>query len=389
MSPQPHFMAYIQPSKRELARAALLSALAMTMALCAAPATSSGGSGAAQVRDQRADSASRTAAGVEIASMGDVNLGRAGHYPAGGPEQLFASIRSELRAQISLGNLETTLVDVSRSGSFTSKCGVASTDCFAFSAPESFARGLRKVGFTAFTVANNHSNDYGSVGRVRTVNALTRAGLRSTGGPDEITIVRAAGMRIALIGFAPYGSSSNLLDLHRAQRLVRLAAVRAAVVVVTMHVGAEGTDRIHVPPGAEFYLGEARGDSRAFSHAVVDAGADLVVGHGPHVLRGMEWYRGRLIAHSLGNFSGHHTFSLAGDLAFGAVLRVTLDRQGRFLRGRLVPVRLVAPGLPTPDSLRTSIAIVQRLSSEDFGRSGVALDMSGRIEPAGGPNGTG
>ena len=79
-----------------------------------------------------------------------------------------------------------------------------------------------------------------------------------------------------------------------------------------MHAGAEGSDRAHVEPGPETYLGEPRGDSVAFTHAVVDAGADLVVGSGPHVLRGLEWYRGRLIAYSLGNASGYRTLSTAG-----------------------------------------------------------------------------
>ena len=65
-----------------------------------------------------------------------------------------------------------------------------------------------------------------------------------------------------------------------------------------MHAGAEGKESQHVHPGAESYLGEPRGNVVAFSKAVVRAGADLVVGHGPHVLRGTEWYRGRMIAYS-------------------------------------------------------------------------------------------
>jgi poly-gamma-glutamate capsule biosynthesis protein CapA/YwtB (metallophosphatase superfamily) len=315
--------------------------------------------------------------GVEIAAAGDVTLGRAGRYPPGGPEQLFAGVRALVRAPISLGNLETTLVDPA--APLASKCGLSSTDCYAFSAPERFAHGLRRVGFTAFTVANNHSNDYGAGGRVRTVAALERAGLRTTGGPTQVTVVHTGGMRVALVGFAPYASSANLLDLRAARRLVQSASRRADIVVVTMHLGAEGTDRTHVPRGPEYYLGEARGDARAFSHAVVEAGADLVVGHGPHVLRGMEWYRGRLIAYSLGNFSGYHTLELVGPLSYSAVLRVKLDAQGRFVRGRLVPTRLVGSGTPTIDPSRTSVVLVRRLSREDFGPTAARLDADGSI----------
>ena len=324
------------------------------------------------------NASARTVVGVGIAATGDVSLGRVGSYPAGGPDALFARVRLQLRAPVSLGNLETSLVDLD-DGRAVSKCGAASTNCFAFSAPERFAKGLRKAGFTAFNLANNHTNDYGAVGRLRTVAALARAGLHSTGAPGEITIVRAGGMRVALIGFAPYASSTNLLDLRKAQRLVRIGSRRADIVVVTMHIGAEGTDRMHVPGGPEYYLGEARGDSRAFGHAVVDAGADLVVGHGPHVLRGIEWYRGRLIAHSLGNFSGHHNFLLDGALSSSAILRVRLDRHGGFLSGRLVSIQLVAPGTPTIDSLGRSAALISRLSREDFGATAVRLDRSGAI----------
>src|SRR4029079_4437742 len=94
----------------------------------------------------------------------------------------------------------------------------------------------------------------------------------------------------------------------------------ADLVVVTMHAGAEGSDHQHVRPGNECFLGENRGNSVAFAHSVVRAGADLVVGTGPHVLRGMEWYRGRLIAYSLGNFAGYDVFSLGGPLSPRPVL---------------------------------------------------------------------
>ena len=74
-----------------------------------------------------------------------------------------------------------------------------------------------------------------------------------------------------------------------------------------IHAGAEGADQLHTPYGSQYYLGENRGNARAFAHAVIDAGASIVLGSGPHVIRGIERYRGRLIAYSLGNFVGYHT----------------------------------------------------------------------------------
>ena len=98
--------------------------------------------------------------------------------------------------------------------------------------------------------------------------------------------------------------------------------------MVAIHAGAEGSDQIHVPHGAEYFLGENRGNSRAFTHAAIDAGADLVVGSGPHVIRGVEWYHHRLIAYSTGNFAGYHNFSLGGTLSLSAIFRVTLKPDG-------------------------------------------------------------
>jgi hypothetical protein len=148
-----------------------------------------------------------------------------------------------------------------------------------------------------------------------------------------------------------------------------------------MHAGAEGADAIHVPSGTEYFLGENRGDSRRFAHAVIDAGADLVVGSGPHVIRGVEWYHGRLIAYSTGNFAGYHNFGLGGTLSLSGIVRVTLRPDGSFVKGRWVPVRLVDPGLPRLDSSKGSLHLVALLSKEDFGRRGARFTADGRIRP--------
>ena len=199
-------------------------------------------------------------------------------------------------------------------------------------------------------LANNHALDYGDTGQAETIAALKRAGLRFTGRPGEIAVMRHGGTKVAFVGFAPYPWAQDLLDIKAAVKLVRKANRKADVVVVTMHAGAEGSDEQHVRPGPEWFLGEPRGNVVAFSHAVVRAGADLVVGHGPHVLRGIEWYRGRVIAYSLGNFLGNGTLNVSGVTGQTAVLRATLRRDGSWESGKLVPIRLSAGGLPRVDS---------------------------------------
>jgi poly-gamma-glutamate capsule biosynthesis protein CapA/YwtB (metallophosphatase superfamily) len=109
----------------------------------------------------------------------------------------------------------------------------------------------------------------------------------------------------------------------------------------------------------------------------IDNGAKLVIASGPHVLRGMEFYRGHLIAYSLGNSANYHNFGRSGDLAKSAVLRVTLGLRGGFRTGRLVSVRLVDPGRPVAGG--NSVAFVRELGKEDFGSVAARLSQSGVI----------
>jgi len=310
---------------------------------------------------------------VTVSATGDIAMAPA----ASGATGFFDKrVRKALAADISLGNLEGTLAT---GGS--SKCGPKSTDCYAFQAPPSYSTALKRAGFTIMNLANNHALDYGESGQAETIAALKRAGLRFTGRPGEIAVIRHGGTKVAFVGFAPYPWAQDLLDIKAAVKLVRKANREADVVVVTMHAGAEGSDEQHVRPGPEWFLGEPRGNVVAFSHAVVRAGADLVVGHGPHVLRGIEWYRGRVIAYSLGNFLGNGTLNVSGVTGQTAVLRATLRRDGSWESGKLVPIRLSAGGLPRVDSSKAALSTLRKLSRADFRRNAVRVSPSGTLLP--------
>jgi poly-gamma-glutamate capsule biosynthesis protein CapA/YwtB (metallophosphatase superfamily) len=307
-----------------------------------------------------------------FSAVGDVMMGSAPNLPTD-PSRYFSAVAPSIRADVALANLEGTL---STGGS--SKCGAGSTSCFAFHTPPSYARWLRKAGFTILNLANNHAADFGPVGQRQTLAALATQHLRHTGRPGEITILSVHGIRVAVLGFAPYPWAQSLTDIAAAKRLVSRARQRVDVVVVTMHAGAEGSSHLHVRPGIETFLGENRGNPLAFAHAVVDAGADLVVGSGPHVLRGMEWYRGRLIAYSLGNFGGYDAFSLGGPLATTAILRVEIRGNRTIVAARLVAARLVGAGVPALDPTGAAYSLVRSLSRADFGSAGVTVSDAGR-----------
>ena len=314
---------------------------------------------------------------ISIADVGDMNFGMNGRYPPGGATELLAGVGQDLRSDLTVGNLETALGD-----SGTTKCGPKpSAECFAFQAPASNALDVARAGFAAVNVANNHTDDAGAAGIQETDEALTAARLSWTGRPGQVTYLVRNGIKVALLGFAPYDYDSNLLDIPAAVTAVRQAAQHAQLVIVFIHAGAEGTDAQHVRPGMETYLGEERGDPIAFAHAVVDAGADLVLGSGPHVLRAMQWYHGRLIAYSLGNFAGYYTLGLGGATADSAILHVTLRSDGSFAAGSVTPVRLAGAGFPAPDPSRAGIDLINSLSRTDLGASGVRIGPADKILP--------
>lgn len=312
---------------------------------------------------------------VTIAAVGDTMLGNTPDLPPD-PASYFQPVEAVLDrgAQIVFGNLEGTLTT-----STASKCGpVHGPDCFAFRDPPGYARYFKQAGFTILNDANNHSFDFGAAGQAQTVRSIRAAGLAQTGLPGEITVVRARGIKVAFVAFAPYPYDANLLDLPAARSLIKAARRKAAVVVVYMHAGAEGPDADHVTGREEHYLGEDRGNAEAFAHMAIDAGASLVIASGPHVLRGMQFYRGHLIAYSLGNFAGYGNFATGGDLDKSVILHVTLSARGRFEGARIYPIRFTGTGRPAPGG--GAIAFVARLSAKDFGSSAARIQRSGVIK---------
>lgn len=322
----------------------------------------------------------RTSDPLSIVWAGDTTLGsRYGLARDHGWPQLAGVARRLRAADVSALNSEGTF-----SVRGTPKCPArASSTCFAFQAPVGNAAALQRAGVDVANLANNHAFDFGARGMGQTVRALRRRGVAVTGRPGEIHVERAGGERVAFVGFSTYRWSSSMTDLPGVRRLVSAADAEADVVVALFHAGAEGIGNEHTPTGSERAFGEYRGDVRAFAHAAVDAGADLVLGSGPHVLRGLERYRGRAIAYSLGNLTGYHNFATGGLLSLSAILRVTLAPDGRMLRGRLDSLTLDGAGVPHEDRGGAAARLVSRLGRADFGSAALVVDGKRRVIGAG------
>ncbi len=257
--------------------------------------------------------------------------------------------------------------------------------CYAFLTPVALAPRLADAGFTHLNLANNHANDFGPDGRASTDSVLRGLGIRLYGPIEEIAIDsvhRGDSLTVvALVGFTTYPFAYNLLDIERSAAVVDSVRRLADVLVVTFHGGSEGSQALHVSEAPESLGTEPRGDLRRWARAMIDAGADAVIGHGPHVLRGIEFYRNKPIVYSLGNFLTYRGFNLNGPLGITGVLQLEFGADRALRRARLVPMVQYPREGPMPDSTGTAIDLVRRLSLEDFGPSAARLNADGEILP--------
>ncbi len=317
---------------------------------------------------------------VRLRAVGDVMLGTSvpeGHLPPDGGVHLLAEVAPLLAdADLTFANLEGPLCD---SGSST-KCKKGG-NCYAFRSPTAYVEALVAAGFDLASTANNHAGDFGEACRRETEKTLDAHRIAWSGPPGTIGTTTVKGLRLALVAFHTSASTNDVNDLAGAKALVKKAKEQADLVVVSFHGGAEGYDKQHVVDGSELFLGENRGDVKAFTHAVIDAGADLVLGHGPHVLRALELYQGHLIAYSLGNFATYGRFTLSGPLGIAGVLEVELAKDGRFVSGRLLPTLQEGKGVPKKDPSGQGIALVRQLTLKDFPDSGLVIADDGVVRP--------
>jgi hypothetical protein len=313
---------------------------------------------------------------LTIAWAGDTTLGSSrGLAPDHGYSELRAVAPWLQAADLTAVNSEGTFAT---GGS--SKCGGADSDtCFAFRAPPSNAAALHRAGVDVVNLANNHAFDFGAIGEQQTISALRDHDVAETGRPGEITVLKVPGARVAFVGFSAYPWTASITNLFAARALIRSAKRRANVVVAFVHAGAEGADQTHTPVGTETFLGENRGDVRAFAHAAIDAGADLVVGSGPHVLRGMELYKDRVIAYSLGNLAGFRNFATGGNLSLSGILRVTVNGDGSFLAGTFTSLALDGDDIPQRDPSGAAAQLLDGVSRDDFGARALIVRADGSL----------
>jgi len=296
---------------------------------------------------------------IRFAAMGDIMMGTENALPPCGGKDLFKDVKPYLTGRdVVFGNLEGPLTNHGK----PTKIGARGRS-YVFRTPPSYGAHLKDAGFTMVSLANNHVNDYGPQGRTQTVSVLEALGIKHTGAPGQITTQHVQGARVAFIGLAPNRGCQDINDIPGAAALVKKAAEPpGTLVVVTFHGGAEGAGHMRLPDGPEMYLGEKRGDLRKLSRAVIDAGADLVIGHGPHVPRGLEVYKDRLIAYSLGNFATAAGINVQGATGLAPLLLVDLRPSGELVHMEIVSFRQQHNKGPKLDASNEAAKVMTALS---------------------------
>jgi poly-gamma-glutamate capsule biosynthesis protein CapA/YwtB (metallophosphatase superfamily) len=318
-----------------------------------------------------------------IVMVGDVMLGTnypsveylppgSNCYPLLDPVKQFIS-----EADISFCNLEG--VFAGESG--TPKSCKNPETCYIFRMPDEYVNCLVDAGFDLVSVANNHVNDFGYAGRMHAVKVLKQAGIHFAGFIDyPYSIFEQNGVKIGFCAFSTNVGVMDLRNIEQAKSIVYLLSDSCDIVIVSMHGGAEGNEHQHVTRETEEFLGADRGNVYNFSHQMIDAGADVIIGHGPHVTRAIEIYKGRFIAYSLGNFATYSRFNISGPNGIAPLINISVNPEGIFLKGKIFPIMQSGEGGAKPDPEKRVIYKLQDLTQTDFFDPMLSIDDEGNIQ---------
>jgi poly-gamma-glutamate capsule biosynthesis protein CapA/YwtB (metallophosphatase superfamily) len=317
---------------------------------------------------------------LTIIGVGDIMMGTnypEDKLPPDNGEFLMKEVEPVLRdADLTFGNLEGTLLDA---GGTPKTCKDPKV-CYVFRTPTRYVANLISAGFDMMSLANNHAGDFGEAGRKSSMKTLEVANILHAGQLNQKTVIyEKDSIRYGLVAFSPNSNCVDINDLEGAKQLVMQLDSIVDIVIVSFHGGAEGAQFQHVPRTNELFHGENRGDVYKFSHSLIDVGADIIFGHGPHVTRGVELYKDRFIAYSLGNFCTYRGISVTGINGLAPIIKVFTDNTGKFFQAQITPTyQSYATGVRI-DTEKQVIKKIQELTKKDFPECPIHIDDNGLI----------
>lgn len=318
---------------------------------------------------------------ISIIGTGDIMLGS--NYPSDAKlppsdgKHLFREVKEILQdANVTFGNLEGCFLD---KGGNVKKC---KSGCYFFRMPDRYVNYLLEAGYDVMSIANNHMGDFGAPGRENTMKVLKEAGLNYAGLQNtcETSRFEIDGIKYGFCAFAPNSGTVKITDIAYAKQLVQELDKDCDIVIVSFHGGAEGSTHNRVTRKTETFYGENRGNVYEFAHAVIDAGADVVFGHGPHVARAAELYKDRFIIYSLGNFCTAGDFNIRGISGYAPIVKVYTDKTGKFINGEIISAIQKDKTGPVLDADNKAAKEIKRLTELDFPETNLIISGDGKIE---------
>ncbi len=317
---------------------------------------------------------------ISVIAVGDIMMGtdfpdRYKILPPDNGRDLFIHAKNLLiKGDLVFGNLEQVLID-------GGKCAkdINAPNVWAFKCPVRFVDNLAKAHFNMMSIANNHAWDFDKEGVLSTMRALDSVKIKHSGPKGDIARISINSTRIGLIAFSTNDNGYNLLNINDAKGFISEISKEFDIFIVSFHGGTEGIKALHTRNQEEYLGREPRGNVIRFSHMAIDNGADLVIGHGPHVPRAMEFYKNKLIAYSLGNFCTYGIISIKKEKGIAPALEVVLDKNGNFIRGKIYSFKQIYPGYPVLDKNNRASKLIRSLSQTDFPENKIRIDKKGNI----------
>jgi len=318
---------------------------------------------------------------ISIIGVGDIMIGtnfpNEGYLPPDSGKYMLSSVAHVLRdADLTFGNQEGVILN---EGGEAKSCSDPSL-CYIFRSPEYLARHYVDAGIDMMSLANNHAGDFGETGRKNTMRILDSLGIHHAGQLTQpFTIFERERVQYGFVAFSPNNGTQSINDLDKAIAIIKHLDSLTDIIIVSFHGGAEGKKYQHITREREYFYGENRGNVYEFSHEMIDAGADIIFGHGPHVARAVEVYKNRFIAYSLGNFATYGRFNLRGENGLAPIAKVWINEDGSFIKGKIISAVQKGAGVPEIDINHKAAQKIKELTDSDFPESKILIDPEGNI----------
>ncbi|MBP5392039.1 MAG: CapA family protein [Bacteroidales bacterium] len=330
---------------------------------------------------------------LTVAVVGDIMMGNTfphDRLPAEDGKHIFDDVRDILKgATVTCGNLEGTIATSGKP-----RKNLNSPMAFMFMMPPRYTQHLLDAGFDFVGLANNHIYDFFDEAMTQTEENLEKAGIGYAGARDPkgqhahqefcTKLFITPNGDSLLVGFSAFGHEDYSLrtrDTATVRRIVKTLKDEKGcdLVILSFHGGKEGSGARHLPYGSENFYGDERGFLRDFAHFAIDCGADIIYGHGPHVVRAVELYKDRFIAYSLGNFctAGMGVQGLTG---YAPLVTIRIDKAGKFIDGKIHSFLQQTMKGPKTDPKNLVAKEIATLTKEDIKDSRLSIAEDGTIK---------